>query len=238
MKKLIVPLVAALVMGLLGASAFSYVNAKKTVSVLVAQVTDSIKAHVKDSTEKHDKAQKAAAAAAALAAEALADDSAMMTPADSIRNAQRPTTALSGATHGLANAPDPVSGTLAAKANGKAATPTAAMTKRGANPPVDSKHDVTSPIDPKTKPAPVGGVPHALPAVVESALPENRLVKIFGAMQSKDAAKVLEQMNDSDVRMILNKMGDKQAAAILASFPPQRAAAISKGELKPNGNKP
>jgi hypothetical protein len=80
----------------------------------------------------------------------------------------------------------------------------------------------------KVAPAPA---PTAAPAA-STTMPEQRLAKIFGAMQAKDAAKVLEQMTDSDVRAILGVMSDKQAAAILTTFPAPRAAAITKGPLK------
>ena len=69
----------------------------------------------------------------------------------------------------------------------------------------------------------------------QTALPELRLAKIFGAMQSKDAARVLEQMTDADVRFILALMSDRQAAAILAAFPAARAATITRGSLPSGG---
>ncbi len=71
----------------------------------------------------------------------------------------------------------------------------------------------------------------------QTALPELRLAKIFGAMQSKDAARVLEQMTDADVRFILALMSDRQAAAILTSFPAARAATITRGSI-PRGGTP
>ncbi len=80
--------------------------------------------------------------------------------------------------------------------------------------------------------------PHALVKplvkieVLQASLPEQRLAKIFGAMQAKEASKVLEQMTDGDVRTILSMMSDRQAAAILTSFSPQRAAVISKGAVR------
>jgi hypothetical protein len=73
----------------------------------------------------------------------------------------------------------------------------------------------------------------------QTAIPERRLAKIFGAMAAKDATKVLDQMSDSDIRAILAMMGDRQAAAILAAFPAARAAAISKNaEKTPGGRAP
>ncbi len=69
-------------------------------------------------------------------------------------------------------------------------------------------------------------------------LPEQRLAKIFGAMQAKEASKVMDQMNDDDVRSILGMMSDRQAAAILATFPAARAAAIARGASRTPDIKP
>lgn len=223
MKSIIVPLVVALLMGLGGASGFSYVSAKKAATVIAAHRADSVAKHVKDSTEAKEKTEKAEKAK--IAEEALHVDSAVvMTPADSIRAARHQPTTLRDATHGLPNAADPKHAALPEKAEPK----------------VVAKADAKMTVDPKAKkPDAVGAEPAhaAVPEAVEGALPERRIAKIFGAMQSKDAAKVLEQMNDSDVRVILGMMSDKQAAVILSSFTPQRAAAISKADLPKSDKK-
>ena len=240
MKKLILPLILAVLGGVVSASAATIVNAKKSAALYTAYVADSVAKHVKDSTAAADSVEKEhkAQAAEEVAAEAL------MTPADSIREAQNLPTTLKTATHGLPNAADPKHAPAVEPKHG---APLAA----GHVPATPSGHDVA--------PAPAAGrgaaplaeavvprsvvtpraAPGKLPEVIESGLPENRIAKIFGAMQPKEAAKVLEQMSDSDIRVILGKMSDKQTAAILVAFPAARAAAISKGEAgKPDLHKP
>ncbi|HET7275494.1 MAG TPA: hypothetical protein VFI91_10065 [Longimicrobiaceae bacterium] len=54
-----------------------------------------------------------------------------------------------------------------------------------------------------------------------------RLAKLFGAMQPRDAARVMEKMGDHEVQVILSLLRDRQAGAILSSLPPERAAAIT-----------
>ena len=73
---------------------------------------------------------------------------------------------------------------------------------------------------------------------MNTALPEQRLAKIFAAMSPKDAAKVMEQMPDTDVRSILSLMSDRSAAAVLTQFPPARAATITNGASKTPGKTP
>jgi flagellar motility protein MotE (MotC chaperone) len=211
MKQIILPLVIALLMGLGGASGFSYVSAKKTAAIIAAHQADSVAKHVKDSTEANKKADTEAKATAATEESHI--DSSMMTPADSIRLARHQPMTLRDATHGLTNAADPKQVAIAAKADAAA----------HADPKLDAKAT-----DAKTKLA-APALPK-LASTPDSPLPESRLAKIFGAMQSKDAARVLEQMNDRDVRVILGMMSDKQAAAIIGAFTPQHAAAISMNE--------
>lgn len=228
MKKLLLPLIAGVLGGITSASAASIVTAKKGAAAYAAYVVDSTAKHVKDSTAAADSLEKEHKAKA----EEEAAAEALMTPADSIREAQHMPTTLKAATKGLANASE----------HGAPADP-----KHGAPAAAPSGHDtgpkpVVTPATKSAKPKPAATAPPApvkLPEAIESALPENRIAKIFSAMPSKEAAKVLEQMSDSDIRVILGKMGDKQAAAILIAFPAARAAAISKGESsKPETRKP
>ena len=228
MNKLIVPAVIAVLAGVGGGSGVAYVSAKKAAGIVAVRLAATAKAHAKDSTDKAEKLQ--------LAADSAASDSLAkgpLTPADSIRAMKELPTTLTEATHGLANAVDPKHGRV-----------TAPIVDAGHSGPVAANEKV----DPKkvlaVKPKPVAVAPvsaepvQPVPvAAAETPLPEKRIAKIFGAMQSKDAARVLEQMNDSDVRIILSMMPDKQAAAILTTFPPQRAAAISRGEVR-NNKKP
>src|SRR5206468_3554334 len=98
MKKLIVPLAIAVLAGLGGGSGVSYVSARKAAAIVGAHIADSVKAHVKDST---DKAQKLQAAADSMHADSAHVEP--LTPADSIRAAQGQPTTLSSATHDVPN---------------------------------------------------------------------------------------------------------------------------------------
>ena len=81
---------------------------------------------------------------------------------------------------------------------------------------------------------PTGRLPLPKPIVpVATASPgADKVARIFGAMQPKEAAKVLEQLTDSEVHDILSSLNEKQAAALLQAMPAPRAAAISKLALK------
>lgn len=234
MKKLLVPAVAAIVAGLAGGSAFSYRGAKEAAKIVAAHVADSLAKIAHDSTAVADSLAKEEHTRE-LAAQA---EQLPLTPADSIRLAQEQPTSLAEATHDLPNAVDPKhapapdphkAATPATKAPATKASTTAAVSHAPANTPktiVPTSNKGAAPA------APAAHAPETpAPAALESALPERRIAKIFGAMASKDAAKVLEQMSDNDVRVILGMMGDKQAAAILTALPAARAAAISKGEV-------
>ena len=58
MKKLLIPAVLAVVLGLGAGSAFSYKNAKEAAKVFAAHVADSVAKHVKDSTTAADSVAK------------------------------------------------------------------------------------------------------------------------------------------------------------------------------------
>ena len=83
-----------------------------------------------------------------------------------------------------------------------------------------------------------GGLRGCSNDAMSTALPEQRLAKIFAAMSPKDAAKVMDQMPDTDVRSILALMSDRSAAAVLSQFTPARAATITKGASRATGNTP
>lgn len=238
MKKLLVPAVAAIVAGLAGGSAFSYRSAKEAAKVVAAHVADSLAKVAHDSTAIADSVAKEEHTRE-LAAQA---EQLPLTPADSIRLAQEQPTSLAEATHDLPNAVDPKHAP-APDAHKAAATATktpatkAPATAAASHAPANAPKTVVPPNKGAAPAAPAAHAPEAhapeapAPAALESALPERRIAKIFGAMASKDAAKVLEQMSDNDVRVILGMMADKQAAAILTALPAARAAAISKGEV-------
>ncbi|MDQ8166461.1 MAG: hypothetical protein P3B76_00895 [Gemmatimonadota bacterium] len=228
MKQLIIPIVIGLLAGLGGGTGYSYM---RTAAKYVADST-----HLADSLKANPPADSAAAEGehgAPAAHDSTATDStghgmdlpgnheaaAPMTPADSIR-------ALDAARHDAAPAADHAA--PAKPAAKPAATPAAKPDAKpaAAAPAVTPKANTT---------AAAATVKDASNAVMQTALPEQRLAKIFSAMAAKDAAKVLEQMTDTDVRTILGMMSDRQAAAILSTFSASRAAAISRGTGKAPG---
>ena len=91
---------------------------------------------------------------------------------------------------------------------------------------------------PTVKPAPVSKVPAApQPADSATAASEQRLAKVFTAMEPKQAAKVLQHMQDADVQIILGYVGPRQAASIMAELPPERVATLSKMAMQTKGTK-
>lgn len=91
---------------------------------------------------------------------------------------------------------------------------------------------------PNAKSAPAPKVP-AAPQPVDSATSasEQRLAKVFTAMEPKQAAKVLQHMQDADVQIILGYVGPRQAASIMAELPPERVATLSKMAMQTKGTK-
>lgn len=237
MKKLLIPVIIAVLAGVGGGSGFSYMQASKKYVADSTALADSLKAHPEAKTDSAATHEGEAPAAHADTAPTV--EPPPMTPADSIRAVEASRGALHEATKGVADA-------APAKAESKAA------------PAASSKHE-------PAKPEPVKAATKAEPAkadakgadskgnstasvadvvrekrndALSTPLPEQRLAKIFSAMSAKDAAKVMEQMPDNDVRTILGLMNDKTAAAILTQFPPQRAAAITKGASRSTGTTP
>lgn len=214
LKKVLLPAILAIVIGLAGAAGYSVMQARTSHAAFVI-VQDSVaKAHA-DSVAADSVAVADSVAAAELAEpEAISADSVLaqlLTPADSIRAllAERATM-----TKGAGATTPPVGKPVVTPPP----TPTQHATPTAHAP--EEKSDATP-----AKPSPV--VAPVTPAA--EALPERRLAKIFSAMSARDAAKVLEQMSDSDIRTILSMMGDRQAAAVLTALPAARAAVISKG---------
>lgn len=245
MKKLVLPLLIGVLGGVASASAATIMNAKKTSAAFAVHVADSVAKHAHDSTAAADSIEKELKAHAT---EAAAEETAL-TPADSIREAQNLPTTLKSETKGLANAADPKHSAPAAAAHGAApathAPAPVAATGHDAPAANAAKALATPAVKPASLRAPSATrVSSDAPESAGNGLPDNRIAKIFSAMQPKEAAKVLEQMSDNDIRVILGKMSDKQAAAILVAIPATRAAAISRGEsakpdaLKPDAHKP
>lgn len=86
-------------------------------------------------------------------------------------------------------------------------------------------------------PAPSAGGVGGLPASAALTGPQGgmeteRMAKLFGSMQPRDAARVLEHMDDFEVQVILNQLGNREAAAILGNLSPERAAVITRSVIR------
>ncbi len=226
MKQLIIPIVIGLLAGLGGGTGYTYMKTSAKYTTDSTHLADSLKAHPADSTHA-DSAHGDASPDEAAAHDSVPADSAAhgmdvqgtheaaapLTPADSIRLLQAARRELKSA---------------AAKPGSDA----------HATPSLKSQTQSVAPSVPDEKASAASAaniVKDARDAAMHTALPEQRLAKIFSAMAAKDAAKVLDQMTDSDVRTILGMMNDRQAAAILTSMSATRAAAITKGGSKAPG---
>ena len=245
MKKLLIPVVIAILAGVGGGSGFAYMNAEKTPTKSAKAHADSSEHAEGDSTahESTDSTSHDGAAADSASHEGApdtttahdaghapspgkSDEHAPMTPADSLRQVAAERASLRASTKGMKDvAPATDHGAAAAADHGagdaKAATKPAEKVK---------------PSTPTTTVA--GMVRDARNDALNTPLPEQRLAKIFSNMSAKDAAKVMEQMPDGDVRAILSLMNDRTAAAVLTQFPPARAAGITKGTARAPEAKP
>ncbi len=258
MKALIIPAVIGILAGLGGGSGYSYMRAAKKYVADSTHLADSLKAHPADSTKHEGEATDSTAShedtlTAPLEPMTPADS---IRALDAARTSLHEET--KGLADAKPVAKPPVKGEHAPEATPESKASAKPMPKKAAShePPAKAAPREVQPIpvaaSHETKPAatdshapapklvaPTGpstatrsaadAVNNARRDALETALPEARLAKIFGAMQAKEAAKVLDQMNDSDVRTILGMMTDKQAAAILTALPPARAAAVTKG---------
>jgi hypothetical protein len=219
MKRLILPLIVALLAGIGGgtgyaimsiapASAPAHGDSTNTAGDSTAVHADSAEAAAPDSTHT-------ALHPADLPVGAPSHDPALApTPADSIRAEQAARALIKPESNGGRSAAGTTKGAVAATA----ASPDASAGAARKAPPAAA---LASPV-----------------SALSSALPEQRLAKIFGAMQAKDAGKVLEQMTDSDIRTVLGMMSDRQAAAILSTLSPPRAGAITRGAVRGAGGTP
>lgn len=221
MKKLIVPLLIALLGGVGAGTGLTFVKASKQAAadnVRALAVADSVKA-----------ARKLAAAdSAAKDTVVHATKDTLMTPAESIRAVVASRNPLKNATRNLPHAKaDSMFRAPAGKAAGAGTAGTVDTIARATTKaPASKQPDVRAAAE---------AVRNARNDALNTSMPEERLAKIFSAMQAKDAAKVLDQMEDRDIRSVLTLMGDRQAAAILSALPPARAATITKGALKTSG---
>ncbi len=219
MKQLIIPIVIGILAGLGGGTGYSYMKTSAKYTADSTHVADSLKAHPPADSTHADSTHADSTHTDSTHAEASPDDALAH---DSV--------AANGAAHGM-----DLPGTH------EAAPP---MTPADSIRVLDAARRNLKAVP--EKPAPGNAVDtHATSAAtvvkaardaaLNTALPEQRLAKIFSAMAAKDAAKVLDQMTDGDVRTILGMMSDRQAAAILTSMTATRAAAITKGGSKAPG---
>ncbi len=243
MKKLLIPVIIAVLAGVGGGSGFSYMRASKAYIADSLQRVDSLKAHPPAAHDSSAAADSAHAEADAHGADSVSlEEHLPMTPADSIRALSAARKSLRSETAGVPDATDhAATDAKAAGAKGAADAshaPAKTTSTKGAEP-VDATHKSDAKSDGKSGTAAVAEIVRAARNdAMTTTLPEQRLAKIFAAMSAKDAAKVMEQMSDSDVRAILSLMNDRSAAALLSQFSPARAAAITKGAIRANGEKP
>ncbi len=237
MKQLIIPIVIGLLAGLGGGTGYSYMKTSAKYTADSTHLADSLKAHPADSTHADSTHGEASPTDAAAHDSDPADSAghgmdlpgsheaaAPLTPADSIRVLEAARRELKS----MSSKQSP------GKAVDTHAAPATSAPDAHATPSL--KAQTQSPPDEKANAASAANIGKgARDAAMPSALPEQRLAKIFSAMAAKDAAKVLDQMTDGDVRAILGMMNDRQAAAILTSMPASRAAAITKGGNKSPG---
>lgn len=244
MKKLLIPVIIAVLAGVGGGSGFAFMRASKKFVADSTVLADSLKAHppAADSTAKHE-----GEAAAPTAEAAPVVEPPPMTPADSLRALEATRAPLHEATKGTPDATPTAEPKVGAKPEAHAPTPAvAAPSKIVAPAPVKPDPKQVSANAGKVDPKAAANATASVANVVKDArnealntpLPEQRLAKIFAAMSTKDAAKVMEQMPDADVRTIISMMNDRTAAAILALFPATRAAAITKGGTRAAGTTP
>lgn len=219
MKQLIIPIVIGILAGLGGGTGYSYMKTSAKYTADSTHVADSLKAHPPADSTHADSTHADSTHTDSTHAEA--------SPDDALAHDSVPT---NSAAHGM-----DLPGTH------EAAPP---MTPADSIRVLDAARRNLKAVP--EKPAPGNAVDtHATSAAtvvkaardaaLNTALPEQRLAKIFSAMAAKDAAKVLDQMTDGDVRTILGMMSDRQAAAILTSMTATRAAAITKGGSKAPG---
>ncbi len=252
MKKLLLPVLIAVLAGVGGGSGFAYMRASKAFVADSVQRADSLKAHppaAYDSSAHGDSASHAERHDSLPVVEPLPP-----TPADSIRAVEAARASLHEVTKGLPNATPTTAATHAepahevAKGAAKGAAKGEAVTSEPAKG-VPAKTEVTKAEltkgtngetgKPGTSTAAVANrVRDARNDALNTALPQQRLAKIFAAMSAKDAAKVMDQMSEVDAREILSLMNDRSAAAVLAQFTAARAAAITKGATRAAGTTP
>ena len=245
MKKLLLPVLIAVLAGVGGGSGFAYMRASKAFVADSVQRADSLKAHppaAYDSSAHGDSASHAETHDSLPVVEPLPP-----TPADSIRAVEAARASLHEVTKGLPNAtPNATPNTTP---NTTPSTVTHAEPAHEVAKGAPAKTGVTKAVPANVAKVETGKLGTSTAAVanlvrdarneaINTALPQQRLAKIFAAMSAKDAAKVMDQMSEVDAREILSLMNARSAAAVLAQFTAARAAAITKGATRAAGTTP
>ena len=201
MMKLLIPAIAAIIIGVGGGAGYAFMySASEAPASVVADTTARLDSHsaalVHDSAGVMESDHSVHAEGEDTSSMAQHGEPLPLTPADSIRAMEKARAAM----HEVKADPAAEQAKTMAAAQANAANAAQSIKTAASN-------------------------------ASQTALPELRLAKIFGAMQAKDAARVLEQMSDTDIRLILALMSDRQAAAILSALPAARAATITRGSL-------
>ncbi len=220
-KRLILPIVVGLTVGLGSGSGYAYKRAVAKFVLDSARLADSLSIHASDSTSVDDGRTVPASDDTA----STTGDSGQLQAVDSISPA----------------VPLPDGDRPVAQSNevGKPAPSPSSRTDQGvaAQPVKTDSAEAAKTTDGSVTAGAAQVIKTARDAALKTPLPEQRLAKIFAAMPAKEAAKVLDQMTDADVRQILSLMNDRQAAAILSQLPTSRAASVTRrtipGETPP-----
>jgi hypothetical protein len=246
MKLPIIPIVVALLAGIGGGTGYAFMSSAPAEAV--AAHADSAHADSAHADSAHGEGTHGAGAKDAGEPAGVHGDSVTGAVSDSMHQALHPANLPAGAASQEPSLPltpaDSIRAELAARAGIKSeskAGRSAAGVKSPAAAPATgtASHDAPANVSTGSGTKALAAMSARMPTIAPpAALPEQRLAKIFGAMQAKDAGKVLEQMTDSDIRTVLGMMSDRQAAAILSTLSPPRAAAITKGIVRGAGGTP
>lgn len=220
-KKLILPIVIGLTVGLGSGSGYAYKRAVARFVLDSARLADSLSVHAPDSTSADDGQALTASDDTA----STTGDNGQLQAVDSIS----PAVPLPDGDRPVAQSSD-----IAKPAPSHSSRTDQGIAAQSVKP--DSQ-EAAQATDGSVAAGAAQVIKTARDAALKTPLPEQRLAKIFAAMPAKEAAKVLDQMTDADVRQILSLMNDRQAAAILSQLPTSRAASVTRRTI-PGGTPP
>lgn len=233
MKRLLLPLIAGLLVGVGGGTGFYMMRAPDSSQIDLQAVADSLAAE--EALVDSGDSTAAMAAAPEGASPGGADTTSGGSPA--------------GAT-GSGDGPPAEGGTPVPTA---AADPTAAQTAAAVDPgsgvsgvPGAGTPAVGAPASgaPATgEPVASGPTPATSPenttagTTVDREDSARRMARIFSTMQPRDAAKVMTLMDRGEIELVLRQLDNRSAAKILAGLDPDLAADLSQALMRPGGTR-